>query len=487
MSPALSLSSRKSSPDLPWLGLALLLILAIAFLLPILPNDFWWYLRLGEDILNNGNLPTIETYSLPAAGQPANNPAWLSAVLFALAYRAGGPTAIVLLRGLTVGGLATMLWFLCRQNGARPWLASLLTLLAALAGANNWAIRPQLFAYPLFGLTLWLLVQHQNRPTRNIFWLIGLAWLWANLHSSFLLLFVLGGLALLTSDKTQRRTLFLALLIAALAACLNPRGPLLWVEAIRFPNLSANLFSQEWAPPTNQGWQMNLFFAWLLLLAPLASFSSRRLNLTQWAWLLALGWLALSGTRYVVWCLVILALVSARLLSAWLPEDSPAVIAPRLRRLNLAFLLFFTLLPVGLLPGLRQNWWKESPPTFSSNTPIAATAWLEQHPELPGPLWNEYVFGSYLIYAAPDRPVWIDTRFHLYSTEHWQNYLAISNATPGWQEKLQATGARIVLLDPHTQPLLDQALSESTNWCKAYQDENAVIYLPSGSPPCVGK
>ncbi len=483
--PTASPAPHKPVADLPWLGLALLAILAIALLLPVLPNDFWWYLRLGEDILHQAQLPSIETYSLPAYGQSANNPAWLSALLFALIHRTTHLTGIVLLRGLTIGSLYALLWLACRQNGARPWLATLLTLLAALAGANNWAIRPQLFAYPLFGLTLWLLLSQQKSPSRHIFWLVPLALLWANLHSSFLLLFLLGGLALISTPASARLSLLLALLAAALAVCINPRGPILWLEAVRFPNLSANLFSREWAAPSNTGWQMNLFFGWLLLMAPLAAFSSRRASLSQWSWMVALGWLALSGTRYVIWSLLLMALLSARLLSAWLPQPETPPTPRRLRRLNLALLIIFITLPLSLLPGVRQNWWKDAPPVLSSNTPITATTWLKQHPELPGPLWNDYVFGSYLIYALPERPVWIDTRFHLYSPEHWQDYLSISNAEAGWQAKLQDSQAKILLLDPHTQPLLDQVLSTSAEWCSAYRDEDAVVYLPNGS--CGGK
>ena len=41
------------------------------------------------------------------------------------------------------------LWFLVRDAGAGPRLASLLVLLAALAGSGNWSFRPQLLIYPI--------------------------------------------------------------------------------------------------------------------------------------------------------------------------------------------------------------------------------------------------------------------------------------------------------------------------------------------------
>ncbi len=54
---------QRSSHHFLWLGLLLFVVFSIAFLLPILPNDFWWYLRLGGDILMNGEIPSVDTYT----------------------------------------------------------------------------------------------------------------------------------------------------------------------------------------------------------------------------------------------------------------------------------------------------------------------------------------------------------------------------------------------------------------------------------------
>jgi hypothetical protein len=45
---------RFDSRNLLWIGLMAFIILVIAFLLPIYPNDFWWYLRIGKEILRPG-------------------------------------------------------------------------------------------------------------------------------------------------------------------------------------------------------------------------------------------------------------------------------------------------------------------------------------------------------------------------------------------------------------------------------------------------
>ena len=50
-------------------------------------------------------------------------------------------------------------------------------------------------------------------------------------------------------------------------------------------------------------------------------------------------------------------------------------------------------------------------------------------------LFNNHVYGSYLPWACPTMPLFIDTRFELYPTEMWQDYLASQalgmTGTPG--------------------------------------------------------
>ena len=72
---------------------------------------------------------------------------------------------------------------------------------------------------------------------------------------------------------------------------------------------------REWLPPVNTGWQMNIFFLWLLGFPLLAVLSSVRLNRLEWTWFLGFGFLALWGERYVIWFVFILIVLTAQLLS----------------------------------------------------------------------------------------------------------------------------------------------------------------------------
>lgn len=148
-----------SSYDLLWLSIALFPLLMLAMLFPVQPHDYWWYLRLGRDILEQSAVPLTDTYSSIQAGQPVVYLAWLSSVILWLVYQSGGISLTVLLVAIFIGLTYTLLWKLLREYGLGPRLASLLTLLAGLSGSNNWGVRPQLLMFPLFLATLWLLLK----------------------------------------------------------------------------------------------------------------------------------------------------------------------------------------------------------------------------------------------------------------------------------------------------------------------------------------
>ena len=100
-------SSR--SYDILWLSIALFPLLIIAILLPIQPHDYWWYLRLGKDVLQNAAVPVVDTYSSIQAGQPIVYQSWLSAVFLWLAYKTAAMSLTIFLVAVLIGLTYAML------------------------------------------------------------------------------------------------------------------------------------------------------------------------------------------------------------------------------------------------------------------------------------------------------------------------------------------------------------------------------------------
>ena len=129
-----------------------------------------------------------------------------------------------------------------------------------------------------------------------------------------------------------------------------------------------------------------------------------------------------------------------------------------------------------ILPGLRESWWRDGPPLYElTTTPISAVDWLAAHDELPGPIWNDYAFGSYLEFALPSRPTWIDTRMYSYPPEQWDEYVSVSRGE-NWQDLFDREGVNLLLLATASQSGLIEGVSSSDLWCEKYRDEYAVIF-----------
>ena len=465
---------RLASGDFLWLGLVLLFALGIAFLLPVTPQDYWWYLRVGRDTLAAGAIPRVDALSFSQAGAPVVYHSWLAAILFFLVYKLGGLSLSVLLRGLLVGAAYAVVWVSARRAGAGRLGASLALLAAVLTSSNNWSLRPQLFAYPLFALALWALYEWQRGRDRPLWLLPFVSLLWVNLHGSFVILVLLTGAALVCGQGA-RKPMALAFAGVLAATLVNPRFAGAWTYVFSSVTAaSSQLFSAEWRPPVNVGWQMNIFFVWLLGFPLLAALSKHRLSRLEWVWFLGFGALALWGLRYVVWFVLLLAVLTPLLLAGW-ERALVGEARPGLPAFNLGLAAVFVLLPLAFLPGLRSAWWKQAPPDTEA-TPLAAAAWLADHPGLSGPLFSEIGFSSYLEFALPSRPTWIDTRFEVFPVTQWQSYQAINSAAWDWQSRLDATGVNLLMVSKAGQAQLVRALDASGAWCAVYQDDVARIY-----------
>lgn len=469
-------SSFSRSYDLLWLSLAVVPLVLLSYLFSIHAQDYWWYLRIGQETLQNGSVPATDTLSWSQAGRPVVYQPWLAGVIFWLVHDLGGAPLTYLLRGVLLAVAFAVLWVLARHESG-PRLATVLILIMGLSSTNNWQMRTQLFAYPLFALCLYALFHWQNGRDRMLWILPAAVVLWSNLHGSFALALALAGAALVFG-RGNRKSLLIAMSLMALGTLVNPRGLDAWGYLnfmLRSP--SDQLFSVEWFPPTNEGWQMNIFFVWMLLIAPTASLSPRRPALLEWAWFLGFGWLAFSGIRYVIWCLFILCIMTAGPLAGLTRGRLDPPVKSSAPAFNVGIAAVFLILSLLYLPGIRENWWPEAPPVYApESNPTAAVEWLKAHPETPGPIWNDFAFGSYLAFFLPSRPTWLDSRFFVFPPEQMEEYQQISHASSGWENLLEREGVNLLFLSRASQAELIEQAGLSSSWCEQYRDEYAVIF-----------
>lgn len=463
------------------LSLVLSIIMLIVVLMPLEPSDYWTYLRIGEEIIHTRALPVSEFMSYASGGSDALYSYWLASLLFLGLSKTGGLALTALVMGVCVATLYAFVWRCLREFQLGPVSATLIVLLTALMGSNNWSTRPQIFALPLFGASLYLLIRWLKGQSQPLWFLPLIALLWANLHGSFVLLFILLGSALIAGGG-KRKVLAWVLLACLVATLLNPYGIRIWVNTFAMiGNDAINKFSSEWQPPVNLGWQMNLFFASFLIMILVSACTKQKVKPIWWLWFLGFGWMALSSLRYVLWFSVFIALLLAQLSEPWLTKmlDRKPILPIRGFNLGLAILLLVGTL--AFLPGIRQRWWAQAPANLTSSTPVEAVTWLREHPDLPDNIWANWVASIYMSYAVPERKVWMTNRIEDYDEQVLEDNKRLARAAYDWAEILEGYAVNTLLLDSeHDERLLEAALSTG-EWQPVYQDEKSQILIRQGS------
>ena len=63
--------------------------------------------------------------------------------------------------------------------------------------------------------------------------------------------------------------------------------------------------------------------------------------------------------------------------------------------------------------------------------PVGAVNYVKQH-QLPGPLFNDYDWGGFILWSLPSLPVVMDGRVNLYGDEKFERSLNTWQGGKGW-------------------------------------------------------
>lgn len=490
---------------------------------PLAHTDLWGHLSYGRWIADERQLPATDPFMPLSHGIAVIDTAWLAQLVLFGVEAAGGPAglqflfagAVAVSCGLLAGGMY-------RKTGR---LAPALVALGAFL-ALEWfqlrIIRPQIAGVVGFVLVR-VLLSMGNR--RWIQWAIpALFVVWANLHGSFVT--GLGLLALGTvgqaidsarrksgqpagQDRCVRRLLGVTVL-SSLAALINPYGPHLFGAVLTFarnPNLRDLV---EWTPLQLGTWQGQIFATACVALLAATAFSRRKCSMFDGLPLVAFGVATLCSARMIVWWAPLAVWQLAEQFDAALaqwhlrlggqsdlqpaqglahtvmePRDKSAGPmrtattsgrgAPWLALAVAAVCLAIAGTPLAkLLVSVDAG---NGAASISSATPVAAVAWLRDHPP-GGLLFCPSEWGDYLAWAGPRHvAVIVTSHVHLVLPEVWRDYRSISRGDPGSLSQLDAYRVRAALVDRQKQSRLAGQLSADSRWRQEYADDQALIFV----------
>jgi hypothetical protein len=228
--------------------------------------DLWGHLRFGLDLLETGRVIRPDPYSYLTAGVTWVNHEWLAEALMAIAWRAAGAfgspaTGLVLLKlAMVVAVVAVVYWHLLWRGlsaiGAGTVLLAYLPILLPWLGA----VRPQMFTYVCFALTIAAIARAEEGHPRMLWVLPPVFALWANLHGGFLagggictlwliarvVQRVYGGGAAASAWRDEARSIWLPVIVAGLATLITPYAGDLWI--FLRTALTPRLEIAEWNP-----------------------------------------------------------------------------------------------------------------------------------------------------------------------------------------------------------------------------------------------
>jgi hypothetical protein len=212
------MDEKRSRPSWFKISIIFLLFAALHYRVSYTPADadLWGHVKFGQDAIAHRALGSSDPYSYLTQGQRWINHEWLAECLFALAYDRLGTWGLVLLKTVIDFIIISSLFITLINHGLDPIRAGILVLVAAfLLFYHILTVRPQLFTYLFFLLTLLLLKRVESGGRRWLWAFPPLLALWINMHGGVLA----GWGALLAWSSTQ---LVLRLWSPQGAADLNP-------------------------------------------------------------------------------------------------------------------------------------------------------------------------------------------------------------------------------------------------------------------------
>lgn len=476
-----------SVPDLIFSLVAPILAFGAAVRLTQSDGDLAAHIRLGEAILAGRGIPATSLVSYTVAGQQMPDPAWLSEVVFALLFRAGGLALVACATACLAAGVHALAAGFLRARGVDARWALLAALMSLALGATHWLARPHMFS---IAAVMLLVVLLESGTLRSALLVVPLFALWANLHGGWIYGLALLGLyvagdaaeyALSIGERPrQRLTLHAAiLLLAAGAVLINPYGPALYGQIAGTLFGAAPAGMDEFRPPDFRQPEDAVFLVAILACVTLLALQRRRMPAPVLSVLVGTLVAALISGRNIAlfgvsgWLL--LALHSSR--SVVVPRSVARVFedfarAERRSRVGVyALPVAVGILLLGFFHGRVANRQLIADGFDESVFPVRAVA-SARAAHLPGHTLLPWTWSGYASLSWSGQPLHVDPlRF---SDETLRSYLRMMEVRPGWRQELDRWAVSLAVLPPRAP--LASAL-QALGWQVRYRDRTAVVLM----------
>lgn len=482
------------------------------------PGTFW-HVVAGERMLDTGEPITTDSFSFTEYGRPWIAQQWLGECAMAVVHRVAGLDGLLL---FSVTLLAMTFVYVARRwfrTGLPGPVVAIMLLLLAGACSYHFLPRPHLATIALTAWVYGLLcdVEAKRRGCRALLCLPIVFAIWTNIHGG-----VLGSIATsvavlsiwivfartrpgaaeqaprAASRGSWRTPLLLCVVICLSMASvlLNPYGP-------RLPALWLGLMGSDVLPKlivehapleflSTEG-AMVLALAAVYLFVLVKTWPRDR----RVTWLIPLLWLVLAlgrvrhGPLFAMTAAIAIAdmlrvspIIRSLKARGW--TIRPQRVASRAGKATFAITtLGLLLVSLGLqatgvqCPLMGAGWVRLD----ESRWPVAATRALREYTKRYGSnvrIFNDMLYGGYLIYNAPEARVFVDDRCELYGDWGLLHYAEIRRRPETLDALAIYDDIRLAMVGAGSR--MDAYLSASPRWQSLHRDATASLYVrnPAG-------
>lgn len=471
------------------------IVLTLHLLKPLFDPDFYWHLKTGFWIWDNGGLPAIDPFSINPQQADIHRTRfiltsyWLFQLLLCGFYKLGGFSGIIIFRFI----LATILIAVFYRFSVRK---SFLAVLAAGIGLTqileaHFPERPQFISFICAAILLsaiftWFRERDKSLAPLLIPLCLTML-LWANTHGGFLLGLILLSFILLAETVKfihpqfsplavrEYATLAISISAAILISIANPNHiySLEMIvstgEANSFIFTSIDEYSSLYECFKSMGGYEPLIALGTYIFAIILLFSSQeRTNITWIGLLIILGYMGFSHVRYYPFFLISVSLFAIQYFDV---KD----IGKAVKFILFSFFIISVALSLSKTPGnlnriSRYGW---VPASFF---PVKGCDFINAN-GMKGNVFTSLNWGGYVIWRlSPQQKVYIDGR-QLDHARSWEYFYGMDN----WKKIFDKNDIQVVIapiLDDLNKPsTLKASLEADSGWRLVNIGNNGAVFI----------
>jgi hypothetical protein len=456
-------------------------------MVPFIDPDIWWHFRTGQWIFSHGQVPVTDPFSTYGMGKPWVAYSWLFEILVYALFTKLGLMGILVFT-VSMSFLIALVLHGALRQARLPFIVEVFPMAAAL-GAMSSLLSPRPWLFSILFFTVELFILFHVRRTDKIAPLVALPLLfvlWANLHIQFIYGLAVLGLFLMEVLLSQLPSLKLyprhrpnislgrmsfLLLACLLATLITPYHFRLYTPIWEYVGQTgAFQVVMEFLPLSFRS-----LTDWLVIgLTIVAAFVLG----WQRAWLPFPTLLLLMGTflafraRRDVW---VLALAAVFIISEFggFVRSEPSFSFTKVRIICVIVVLTVAIYLIGLR---RQISEQQLESVAERRFPVAAVKFINEK-NFPGPLYNHFNWGGYLIWALPRLLVSMDGRTNLHGDQRIEQSFNTWSGLRGWESDPELMKARLIIGDVNH--VLTNLLRTDSRFRLVYEDGTAAVFVAS--------